>query len=144
MKATSELEASNAFGKERTIIVRPTYVFGPGDRTDRFTHWPIRLAKDGDILVPGEKEDPVRYIDVRGVAEWCIRLAENKASGTYNAVGSSENITMHGFIDKAKSTFDVESNFVYVDNYDFLKENNLYYIHSLDHTRSIHLRFSSN
>ena len=128
MKANSELEAAKAFGKERTIVVRPTYMFGPGDLTNRFIHWPIRLAKGGDILVPGRKEDPVQYIDVRDVAEWCIRLAEQKAFGTYAAVGPSEQQTMQEFVQKAKTAFDVDNTLVYVDDYNFLKENNVYYI----------------
>lgn len=128
MKANSELEASKAFGKDRTIVVRPTYMFGPGDRTDRFTHWPVRLAKGGDVLVPGKKEDPVQYVDVRDVAEWCIRLAEQNLVGTYNAVGPKEPITMQEFVAEAAKAFDVEHTFVYVDDYDFLKENNVYYI----------------
>ena len=52
MKANSEREAITAFGKENTIILRPTYMFGPGDQTDRFMHWPVRLSKGGEILVP--------------------------------------------------------------------------------------------
>ena len=128
MKANSEVETIKAFGEDRSIIMRPTYMFGPGDRTDRFTHWPIRLAKGGDVLVPGKKEDAVQYIDVRDVAEWCIRLAENKTAGTYNAVGPKKSTTMHQFVDEAKETFDVEHNFIYVDDYGFLKENNVYYI----------------
>jgi len=128
MKANSELEAAKAFGKERTIVVRPTYMFGPGDLTNRFIHWPIRLAKGGDILVPGRKEDPVQYIDVRDVAEWCIRLAEQKTFGTYEAVGPSEGQTMQEFVQKAKTTFDVDNTLVFVDDYTFLRENNVYYI----------------
>ena len=46
MKAKSEQEVVNAFGKQRSIIVRPTYMFGPGDKTDRFTHWPLRLSRE--------------------------------------------------------------------------------------------------
>lgn len=128
MKATSELAAAEAFGKDRTIVVRPTYMFGPGDLTNRFIHWPIRLAKGGEVLVPGRKEDPVQYVDVRDVAEWCIRLAENKAAGTYAAVGPNEEETMQDFIKKAKNTFNVENELVFVDDYKFLEENGVYYI----------------
>lgn len=128
MKATSELAAAEAFGKDRTIVVRPTYMFGPGDLTNRFIHWPIRLAKGGKVLVPGRKEDPVQYVDVRDVAEWCIRLAENKAAGTYAAVGPNEEETMQYFIKKAKNTFNVENELVFVDDYKFLEENGVYYI----------------
>jgi 2'-hydroxyisoflavone reductase len=128
MKANSELEARKAFGADRAIAVRPTYMFGPGDRTDRFTHWPIRLAKGGDVMVPGKKEDYAQYIDVRDVAEWCIRLAEQKAAGTYNAVGPATPTTMYQFIDEAKGTFGKEHNLVYIDDYEFLKTNGLMYL----------------
>ena len=128
MKANSEQETIKAFGKERSIIIRPTYMFGPGDKTDRFIHWPIRLAKEGEILVPGKKDDPVQYVDVRDVAEFMIRLAEQKNYGTYNAVGPTNKESMYDFVNKAKGTFDVENDLVYIDDYDFLKENKIYYI----------------
>ncbi|MDT7831897.1 NAD-dependent epimerase/dehydratase family protein [Flavobacteriaceae bacterium S356] len=128
MKANSELEAEKAFGVDRTIVVRPTYMFGPGDLTNRFIHWPIRLSKGGNILVPGKEDDPVQYIDVRDVAEWCIRLAENKTHGTFNAVGPSEPMTMQNFVKKAASTFDVNNHLIYIDDYDFLKKNKVHYI----------------
>ncbi len=128
MKANSELKAQEAFGKDRTIVVRPTYMFGPGDLTNRFIHWPIRLSKGGSILVPGQKDDPVQYIDVRDVAEWCIRLAENKAAGTYNAVGPADAATMQEFVKKASLAFDVDSKFIYITDYNFLKEHKIYYI----------------
>jgi 2'-hydroxyisoflavone reductase len=127
MKANSELAAINAFGKERTIVVRPTYMIGPADKTDRFIHWPIRLAKGGEILVPGKKEDPIQYADVRDIAEWFIRLAENKQYGTYNGVGPKSAQTMQEFVKEAANAFDVESSFVMVDDYDFLVKNKVYY-----------------
>lgn len=128
MKANSEQETIKAFGKERSIIIRPTYMFGPGDKTDRFIHWPIRLAKDGEIMVPGKKGDPLQYIDVRDVAEFMIRLAEQKNYGTYNAVGPTNKESMYDFIEKTKGTFDVKNDFVYIDDYNFLKDNKIYYI----------------
>jgi 2'-hydroxyisoflavone reductase len=127
MKGNSELAAINAFGKERSIIVRPTYMIGPGDRTDRFVHWPLRLAKGGEVLVPGQKEDPVQYMDIRDVAEWMIRLAENKQHGTYNAVGPKNTQCMQQFVKEAAQAFDAKSSFVMVDDYKFLKDNQIYY-----------------
>ncbi|EDP69474.1 hypothetical protein FBALC1_05263 [Flavobacteriales bacterium ALC-1] len=127
MKGNSELEAIKAFGKERTIVVRPTYMIGPADKTDRFIHWPIRLAKGGEILVPSKKEDPVQYVDVRDIAEWFIRLAENQQHGTYNGVGPKDAQTMQEFVKQAAQSFDVKSSFVMVDDYDFLIKNKVYY-----------------
>ena len=128
MKSNSEIETIKAFGADRSIIVRPTYMMGPADRTDRFIHWPLRLSREGEVLVPGKANDPVQYIDVRDVAEWMIRLAENKSTGKFNAVGPSDKESIAEFVQKAKSAFNVESSFVQVDDYEFLKENGVYYI----------------
>ncbi|MDH5823683.1 NAD-dependent epimerase/dehydratase family protein [Luteimonas sp. RD2P54] len=86
LKALSEAEARRRFG-ERTTIVRPGYIVGPRDETDRFSYWPRRIAAGGEVLVPGDGSDPVQIIDGRDLAEWMIRLAENGTTGTFNAVG---------------------------------------------------------
>lgn len=116
MKANSELEAIKEFGKDRTIVVRPTYMIGPADKSNRFIHWPIRLSRVGEMLIPGKKDDMVQYADVRDVGEWMIRLAEDKMAGTYNAVGPKEGQTMYSFMDEAKGAFDVASSFVKIDD----------------------------
>lgn len=128
MKSNSEIETIKAFGKDRSIIVRPTYMLGPADKTDRFIHWPVRLERGGEVLVPGKASDPVQYIDVRDVAEWMIRLGEEKITGTYNAVGPKSAETISEFVQKASASFEAESTFIQVDDYDFLKENEVYYI----------------
>jgi 2'-hydroxyisoflavone reductase len=56
MKANSEIAAKEEFGDDRTIVVRPTYIMGPGDRTDRFTYWPVRLGLGGEVMVPGKAD----------------------------------------------------------------------------------------
>ncbi|MEM9545653.1 MAG: NAD-dependent epimerase/dehydratase family protein [Bacteroidota bacterium] len=128
MKSNSEIETIKAFGKNRSIIVRPTYMMGPADRTDRFIHWPLRLSRGGEVLVPGKADDPVQYVDVRDVAEWMIRLGEAKMAGTYNAVGPQNAESISEFVNHAKNAFDVESTFIQVDDYEFLKQNDVYYI----------------
>lgn len=126
MKANSEIEARKNFGKDRTIIVRPTYMFGPADKTNRFIHWPIRLNQGGEVLVPGKENDPVQYVDVRDVAEWMIRLVEEGKVGTYNAVGPAESEIIHEFVEKAQEAFTVKNTFIKVDDYDFLMKNDIY------------------
>ncbi|WP_411768279.1 NAD-dependent epimerase/dehydratase family protein [Winogradskyella sp. A3E31] len=128
MKANSELEAINQFGKDRTIVVRPTYMIGPADKSNRFIHWPIRLSKGGEVLVPGKADDMVQYMDVRDVAEWMIRLIENKNTGTFNAVGPKEQQNMYSFVEEAKKAFSTDNSLVKIDDYDFLKEKNIYHI----------------
>ncbi|MEZ4415721.1 MAG: NAD-dependent epimerase/dehydratase family protein [Gemmatimonadota bacterium] len=125
MKANSELEARRIFGDDRTIVVRPTYIMGPGDRTDRFTYWPVRLARGGEVLVPGHADDPVQYIDVRDVSEWMVRLIEGRVAGTFNAVGPASNTGMHQFVYGAHAAFSSRATFIAVDDYDFLMEHEL-------------------
>ncbi len=86
LKALSEQEAEKHFSGMTTII-RPGLIAGPGDETDRFTYWPVRLARGGEILAPGDGSDPVQFIDVRDLAEWTIRVAESHTIGTFNATG---------------------------------------------------------
>ena len=125
MKANSELAASQAFGIDRTIIVRPTYMIGPSDRSNRFIHWPVRLSRGGATLVPGKPTDMVQYIDVRDVAEWMIRLIESRQAGVYNAVGPKSSQNVFDFVEEAKTAFEVDSQLVKVDDYEFLKANNI-------------------
>lgn len=85
LKALCEDEAHKQFG-DATTIVRPGLIVGPGDRSDRFTYWPVRLARGGKILVP-PLTDPVQLVDVRDLAEWTVRLAEQRCFGDFNAIG---------------------------------------------------------
>jgi len=125
MKANSEIEAIHAFGPDRTIVVRPTFMMGPADRTNRFLYWPTRLAKGGDIIIPGKKEDPVQFIDVRDIAEWMIRLIENKTAGTFNGVGPSSYMSIPAFAYGVHAAFSSKANFIRINDYDFLNTHKL-------------------
>jgi 2'-hydroxyisoflavone reductase len=86
LKALCEQAAEAAF-PGRAAIVRPGYIVGPGDPTDRFTYWPARIARGGDVLAPGAPDDPLQWIDVRDLADWLVTLAERGTSGRFNAIG---------------------------------------------------------
>lgn len=86
LKVLCEKAAEESF-PGRATIVRPGYIIGPGDPTDRFTYWPVRISKGGDVLAPGSPDDPLQWIDVRDLAEWLVTLAERGTAGPFNAVG---------------------------------------------------------
>jgi 2'-hydroxyisoflavone reductase len=94
LKAQSEKEAQTQYGEAATTIIRASLIVGPGDETGRFTYWPARLARGGEVLAPGDGSDPVQFIDVRDLAEWTIRLAEERITGVFNASGPGHAITM--------------------------------------------------
>lgn len=74
--------------------VRPGLIAGPYDPTDRFTYWPRRISQGGEVLAPGRPERPVQLIDARDLADWCVRLAETRTTGAFNAVGPAARLTM--------------------------------------------------
>ena len=86
LKALSEREAEKWFPRKTTVI-RPGLIVGPGDESDRFTFWPVRIDRGGEVLAPGDGLDPIQFIDARDLAEWTIRMVEQKAFGTFNATG---------------------------------------------------------
>lgn len=123
MKANSELAAERIFGKERTAVVRPTFMAGPADRTNRFLYWPTQLSKGDDLVVPGKKDDPIQYIDVRDIADWTIRMIENKTSGIFNGVGPKTEMSVTSFAEGAHAALDSKSKIIAIDDHDFLREN---------------------
>lgn len=92
-KALAEGEALKAYGA-RTTIVRPGLIVGPGDDTDRFTYWPVRIARGGEVLAPGDGEDRVQVIDVRDLCEWAVRLCEQQTFGTFMGIGPENGRSM--------------------------------------------------
>ena len=86
LKVLCEDAVREAYGDDRCVITRPGLIVGPGDTTDRFTYYPVRIDRGGEILAFGAPDDPCQYIDARDLAGWSVRLCEDRVSGTYNAV----------------------------------------------------------
>jgi 2'-hydroxyisoflavone reductase len=97
MKALCEQYSAAAF-KDRISIVRPGYIVGPLDPTDRFTYWPVRVARGGEMLAPGTPGDPIQVIDVRDLAAFMMTLVEARTNGIFNAVTPPGACTMGGLI----------------------------------------------
>jgi len=108
LKVACELEVQRAF-PDRALIIRPGLIVGPNDPTDRFTYWPVRLHKGGRVLAPEPKDGPAQIIDVRDLAEWTIRLLEDGQSGTYNATGPADPITMAEMLELCRQAVGPES-----------------------------------
>jgi 2'-hydroxyisoflavone reductase len=83
-------QAAEATMPGRATAVRAGVIVGPGDPSDRFVYWPLRVARGGEVLAPGAPNDPMQFIDVRDLDEWIVRAIEEKHTGVYNAVGPDE------------------------------------------------------
>jgi len=101
MKALCEQYSRTAF-HGRIAIVRPGYIVGPLDRTDRFTYWPVRATQGGEMLAPGTPHDPIQVIDVRDLTRWMMSLVESRRNGDFNAVSPPGAFTMGGLISASR------------------------------------------
>ena len=103
-------------------IVRPGLIVGPLDRSDRFTYWPARIDRGGEVLAPGTPNDPAQFIDSRDLAEFMIRLVEGKVLGIFNAVGPAKPTTMAETLYGIKAVTTAGASFTWVPA-DFLAAN---------------------
>jgi 2'-hydroxyisoflavone reductase len=120
LKALSEKEAEKWF-PGKTLILRPGLIVGPRDETDRFTYWPVRIDRGGEVLAPGNPDDPVQFIDARDLAEWTVRMAENRETGIYNATGPAKPLGIGGMLDGIKDAEKSNANLTWV-NEEFLTQ----------------------
>jgi 2'-hydroxyisoflavone reductase len=120
LKALSEAEAEKWF-PGKALIIRPGLIVGPGDQTDRFTYWPVRIDRGGEVLAPGNPKDPVQFIDGRDLAEWTIRVIEDGATGVYNATGPAQELGVGDMLGGIKTALKSDASFTWVPA-DFLEE----------------------
>lgn len=120
LKAASEDEVKKHFPNMATII-RPGLIVGPGDETDRFSYWPVRIQRGGKVLVP-PMTDPVQFIDARDLAEWTIRMAESRTLGDFNGNGPDYEMSTGAMLYGIRAVTTQGATFVEA-NVDFLEKN---------------------
>jgi len=114
LKAACEAEVRAAFGS-RALVVRPGLIVGPHDPTDRFTYWPVRLARGGRVAAPGRPQRTVQFIDVRDLADWMVAALEQGLGGTYNATGPARPVSMQALLEACRAASRAESELVWLD-----------------------------
>ncbi len=122
MKALCEQRVMAEVGVDRTTVLRPTYICGPGDRTDRYTYWPVRTMRGGEMLWPGTPEDDIQMIDVRDLANFTVDCLEKKIFGTFNTVTPMRSFKMGDLLEDSLAVTDADMRPVWVDK-DFISEN---------------------
>ncbi len=121
LKALSE-RAAEAAMPGRVLHVRAGLIVGPHDPTNRFTYWPARLARGGEVLAPGRPDRAVQIIDARDLAEWIVRMAEERRAGVFNATGPESRLTMAEVLDACHHEAGTDAQLTWVDER-FLLEN---------------------
>lgn len=120
LKALCEKTVQDIYG-DRALIIRPGLIVGPYDPTDRFTYWPMRVKRGGDMITPDKPQTPIQIVDVRDLSEFIIKLIAENASGIYNATGPDSELFMGGFLDACRRVTGSVAAFHWASQ-EFLKE----------------------
>lgn len=121
LKVACEKIVEQTFGESQTIV-RPSYIVGPGDSSDRFTYWPVRVARGGEMLAPGTPSDPVQFIDARDMADFMRLCVERQIKGRYNLCNPPGAVTMIDLLETSKRISRSNASFVWAKQ-SFLEEN---------------------
>ncbi|HEU4751694.1 MAG TPA: epimerase, partial [Armatimonadota bacterium] len=105
----------------RVLNIRPGLIVGPYDPTYRFTYWPARVARGGEVLAPDRPDLPVQFIDVRDLAEWIVRQVEAGRTGLYNATGPDRTLTLGEVLDTSRQVSGSDARFTWAGE-EFLLE----------------------
>jgi len=122
LKAACEREVETVFGAQ-ALLVRPGLIVGPFDPTGRFTYWPLRIARGGNVLAPAPASYPVQVIDARDLARWMVDAAMAGESGAFNVTGpspaSAAPATLERVLDDCKAVTSADARVHWLDA-DFL------------------------
>jgi 2'-hydroxyisoflavone reductase len=102
LKALCE-KAAQAAMPGRVTVLRPGLIVGPDDNTDRFTYWPARAARGGDLIAPNSPADPIQFIDARDLAVFTLDMLEQKTFGTFNVISPPGKFTIGDLVDTSVS-----------------------------------------
>lgn len=114
LKAACE-QAAEAVMPGRVTVVRPGLIVGPGDESDRFTYWPVRIARGGEVLAPGNPDDPVQFIDVRDLAAFMLLTVEQQRTATFSVVGPSERLSVRGMLEGCIAALESKATLTWAD-----------------------------
>ena len=124
LKALCEQRAASEVDPDKYTVLRPTYICGPGDHTDRFSYWPIRTRKGGEMLWPGTPDDSIQIVDVRDLANFTVDCLEQDISGVYNMVNPPKSYTMGALLEDCQSITAADVDATWVSE-EFLTANGL-------------------
>ena len=114
LKALCE-KAAEAAMPGKAAVIRPGLIVGPGDTSDRFTYWPVRVARGGEVLAPGTPDDPVQFVDVRDLAAFTLAMVERKRTGVFNATGPKEPLGFGTMLAACREASGSNATFTWID-----------------------------
>ena len=88
-KCAAEDIVRSRFDNRHTIL-RPGAIKGWRDTALDLFYWCHQVITEKVVLCPGSGKDPIQFIDVKDVARFAIKAAEDNLKGTFNCLGPKE------------------------------------------------------
>jgi 2'-hydroxyisoflavone reductase len=123
LKALCEKAVQEVFS-ENVLIIRPGLIVGPHDHTDRFTYWPVRVARGGQVLAPVSPHEPTQFIHACDLADFTLKCIEEKATGVFNVVGPEQPCPFGELLETCKRVSGSDAQFVWASA-EFIAEHNV-------------------
>jgi 2'-hydroxyisoflavone reductase len=108
LKALCEKRAGAEIGADKLTVIRPTYIAGPGDHTDRFSYWPIRTRKGGEMIWPGTASDVIQVVDVRDLANFTVDCLDKDIAGTFNTANRERAYSIGQLLEDSQAVTSVD------------------------------------
>lgn len=115
LKVACELEVQAAF-PGRCLVIRPGYIVGPHDPTDRFTYWVRRASNGGEMAAPEPKDEALQVVDARDLAAFMLDHLEAGTDGTFGVVGPQQPLTWSAFLETVLRTTDADTTVVWISD----------------------------
>jgi 2'-hydroxyisoflavone reductase len=116
LKAACEKQVVDMIGKEKSIIIRPGYIVGDKDYTDRFTYWPVMIKHMDEMLIPKNHDLNFKYVDVKDLADFVILALEKELNGIYHLQGPKEDLKFIDFIKTCKDILNPSCDLIEVED----------------------------
>lgn len=120
LKVLCEQAARRAL-PDRTTVIRPGLIVGPLDRSDRFTYWPVRVSRGGEVLAPGEPTQAIQFIDVRDLMSFTLKCIEERRFGTFHCTSQAGLNTTGKLLEQCRAVTGSDAGFTWVPA-EFLEE----------------------
>ncbi|GII59300.1 reductase [Planotetraspora thailandica] len=109
-----EMAVEEVFG-DRAVLARAGLILGPYENMGRLPYWLLRIERGGEVLAPGPSDLPLRYVDVRDLADWLLNAAQGGVSGPVNLVNPEGHTTMRGLLEAVVGATGSDARLVWAD-----------------------------
>lgn len=114
LKTGCERAVREVFGADRTTVVRPGVVLGPGEYVGRLPWWLRRIAAGGRVLAPGSPSRTIQPVDVRDVAAFILDGVAAGLAGVFNVTAPVGRDTFGGPLEACRSATRSDAELVWV------------------------------